>query len=55
VPNLWLADGKERLLLSLHGVWQHERLLVEQPRPLRRQFLDGLFPKFGDLWNSLSC
>jgi hypothetical protein len=30
VSILRLTDGKERLLLSVHDLWQHERLLIDQ-------------------------
>lgn len=28
MPILRLTDGEKRILLSLHGMWQHERLLL---------------------------
>ncbi len=28
--DLRLADGEKRLLLSLHGMWQHERVLINR-------------------------
>ncbi len=28
MPILWLTYGKERLLLPVHDLWQHERLLI---------------------------
>jgi hypothetical protein len=30
MPILWLTDGEERLLLSVHDLRQHERLLVDR-------------------------
>jgi hypothetical protein len=30
VPILRLTDGEERLLLSVHDLWQHERLLMSR-------------------------
>lgn len=37
MPDLRVADGEKRFLLSLLGMWQHERLLVEPPDPVLRQ------------------
>ena len=28
MPILRLTDGEERLLLSVHDLWQHERVLL---------------------------
>ncbi len=30
MPVLRFVEGKKRFLLSLPGMWQHERMLVEQ-------------------------
>src|SRR5579864_1927284 len=48
MPILRLTDGQKRLLLSLHGVRRHKRLLLEEAR-----WQTGWLPTFTDLWNSL--
>jgi len=30
VPILWLTDGEERILLQVHDLWQHERVLINR-------------------------
>lgn len=51
MPILRLTDGQKRLLLSLHGVWQHEWLLVAQAICLNNK-QEG-FSRLKDLRNSL--
>src|SRR6266478_5742359 len=31
MSDLRLADGEKRFLLSLHGMWQHEWMLIRKP------------------------
>jgi hypothetical protein len=35
VPILWLTDGEERILLSVHDLWQHERMLINRRTGVR--------------------